>query len=310
MGNNTEILRQFDYTQQALITVHEFPDIDAVGSALALYSYLKSYNKEATIWISQPLDNNFDFLPNIDVIVNQIPNNFVYDTIFILDCSNTDRVRNFAKLPISDQIIVNIDHHPDNERFGNINYVKLVSSVGEILTQLFIDSNFNFTKEIATCLYAAIIFDTGRFAYSNVTSQTLSLASTLMKHGASNVKINASMEENKSIKDFMQIKAAINELQIIDDYQIAYTTIVVQKSIKIKVIDFIRQLKNINIFIVFQILNDNLIKINLRSQNNFDVSSFSKQFGGGGHRKASGILYKGSLENCQNEILTALKESL
>jgi phosphoesterase RecJ-like protein len=76
------------------------------------------------------------------------------------------------------------------------------------------------------------------------------------------------------------------------------------------VIDFIRQLADIDVFLVFQVLHDNLIKVNLRSKTDFDVSAFSKQFGGGGHRKASGILYKGSLQDCREELLSALKDAL
>ncbi len=308
MGNADELLTQFKYTQQALITVHEFPDIDAIGSALALYSYLKSCGKEVVVWVAQKLDSSFDFLPNVDVVVHQVPIDFVFDTIFVLDCSNTDRVRHFAKLPISDQMIVNIDHHPDNESFGNINYVKRVSSVGEILAQLFVDFSVNLTQDIATCLYAAIVFDTGRFAYSNTTPQTFSLASTLVSCGANLVAINSAMEENKSVEDLCHLKEAIDSLTVLYDYKIAYTTVVIRKALKIKVIDFIRQLGDINVFVVFQVLNDQLVKVNLRSRNAFDVSLFSKQFGGGGHQKASGILYKGTLESCQNEILSALKD--
>ena len=310
MRDVQSLLTQFEHTQQALITVHEFPDLDAVGAALALYLYLKSKHKEVTIWIAQPLDDTFDFLPCVDVVVQQIPRDFVFDTIFVLDCSNTDRVRHFSKLPISDQLIVNIDHHPDNEMFGDINYVKIVSSVGEILADLFITNQFTLTPEIATCLYAAVVFDTGRFAYSNVTAHTFKIASNLISAGANVSEINSAIEENKSQDDLIYLKSAIDALSIDSDYRIAYTSVTVRKCQKIIVIDFIRQLADIDVFLVFQVLNDNLIKVNLRSKTDFDVSAFSKQFGGGGHRKAAGILYKGSLQNCRDELLSALKNAL
>jgi phosphoesterase RecJ-like protein len=309
-SNEETLLKQLEQTKKSLITVHQFPDIDAIGSALALYSYLKSRNKEVVIWTAQKLDRTFDFLPYTESIIHEIPKSFTVDTIFVLDSSNTERVRDFSKLPIESQCIVNIDHHPDNESFGHINYVKLVSSVGEILTQFFIDHHINITTDMATSLYAAIAFDTGRFAHSNVTSETLQLASTLVSCGASPVKIHREMDENKSVADFDQLKMAINALHVLDDYHLAYTTITVRKPSRIKVIDFIRQLEGIDVFIVFQVLNQSLVKVNLRSQTSFDVSCFSKQFGGGGHRKASGILYKGPLEECQNDIISALKDAL
>jgi phosphoesterase RecJ-like protein len=304
------LLSQIEQTQSVLITVHQFPDIDAIGSALALYIYLKSLGKEVVVWTAQKLDNSFDFLSHKETIIHQIPTKFTVDTIFVLDCSSLERVRDFSKLPIEEHTIVNIDHHPDNERFGHINYLNLVSSVGEMLAQFFMDNDITITSEMAACLYAAISFDTGRFAHSNVTETTLQLASLLVRYGASPVDINHAMDENKSVDDFDQIKMAIDALHFSPSYRLAYTSITIKKPSKIKVIDFIRQLGGIDVFVVFQVLNQGLIKVNLRSRTTFDVSCFSKQFGGGGHHKASGILYKGTLEDCHDDIISALKEAI
>ena len=157
---------------------------------------------------------------------------------------------------------------------------------------------------MATCLYAAISFDTGRFAYSNVTEKTLETASKLVKIGANPYLITQTMEENKSEKDFQLIKIAIDNLIINKHAGFAYTTIP-KKSPKgsVKIIDLIRQLKDIDLLIVFQELQSKLVKVNLRSKSQVNVSKLAQQFGGGGHDRAAGILFNKDLETCQAELI-------
>ena len=293
-----------------LITCHRFPDTDAVGSCLALAHYLDSIGKKALVWISKEQLRDFDFLPKQSFLVPDFPADYFFDTCIVCDCSNLERVHQFKRVKEAHHphTLINIDHHPDNSDFGEINLTMTISSVGELLFHLFQNLNWEITPKIATCLYAAISFDTGRFAHSNVTSQTLLSASRLVEKGANAYALSQAMDENKEAVDFELIKLAIDNLVTKAEYSYAYT--VIPKGApkgSIKVIDFIRQLKGIDCFIVFQELRNKMVKVNLRSKKLINVSKLAQRFDGGGHERAAGILFNTDLEDCQKELFEAIE---
>lgn len=303
-----EVVKQ---TSHALIVTHEYPDMDAVGSSLALYLQLKARGVEARVWIPQGLGPDFTFLPSREKIVRQYPFDIGFDTVFVLDASHASRVREFNTIPTEGLQLVNIDHHPDNSNFGHINIVETISSVGELLFCLFADLGWELTKETATCLYAAMSFDTGRFAYSNVTANTMNAAATCIKKGADSYHIFQSMEENKTVDDLALIRLAIENLVVDKVLRFAYTSIPLgAPQGTIKIIDMIRQLGHVEVVMAFQEMESNKVKINLRSKKNIDVSIFANYFGGGGHRMASGIVMAGNLQVVISKITEAYREYL
>ncbi len=295
-----------------LIVTHQFPDVDAIGSCLALYLQLKKQGIPAKVWSADFTPKDFKFLPDFKDIVTEFPKSFSFSTLCVLDCSSLQRVKNHSIIPIKDDTtIVNIDHHIDNSKFGHINFVQDISSVGELLTCIFKEFNWNVTADIATCLYAAISFDTGRFLYSNSTSQTFSLVSSLLNSGARSFQTNIAMYEDVCGDTFNYIKIGLDNLIINEKLGYCYTFLSKESpKVNYKMIDFIRQLGNIDVFLVFSELDTNLTKISLRSKQFFDVSTFSHQFGGGGHARASGISMNGSASKIIEKICTALESAL
>lgn len=314
--STTEVNALFDHLprcKKALIVTHQFPDMDAIGSCLGLYEYLVSRGVEVRVWSAQELGRDFKFLKYSSNIVSAYPSEFKFDTLFVLDSSHLSRVRHhhLIKYDPSTVTVINIDHHPDNSLFGDINIVTPISSVGEIITRLLTTLNATFTPTMATALYAAISFDTGRFAHNNVTSQTLKMAANLLDAGADNFEITQCIDENKSPEDFQLVRLAIENLVCNPDLGYVYTSIPNMYSENhFKVIDFIRLLGGFDIFIVFQEIGNRRVKVNLRSKVDFDVSDFAQKFGGGGHKRASGILMEGSLKDIQKAILDDLAEIL
>lgn len=304
-------LEVISHTSHALIVTHEYPDMDAVGSSLALYLQLKARGIEARVWIPQGLGPDFAFLPSRDKIVRQYPFDIGFDTVFVLDASQASRVREFNAVPTEGLQVVNIDHHPDNSHFGHINIVEHISSVGELLFCLFAEIGWSLTKEIATCLYAAMSFDTGRFAYSNVTANTLNAAATCIQKGADSYHVFQSMEENKTVDDLALIRLAIENLVVDKVSRFAYTSIPLgAPQGTIKIIDVIRQLGQVDVVMAFQEMENNKVKINLRSKKHVDVSVFANYFGGGGHKMASGIVMPGNLGAVIPKITEAYREYL
>ena len=298
-------------TANALIVTHEFPDMDAVGSSLALHFQLKMQGIESRVWIPQGLGPDFAFLPSRDKIVRPYPYDIGFDTVFALDASHASRIRDFQAIPTQGLTLVNIDHHPDNSHFGQLNIVEDISSVGELLYTLFTDLGWSISKEIATCIYAAMSFDTGRFAYSNVTAQTLKAAAACVENGADSYHIFQSTEENKTLEDLALMRLAIERLVVDKPYKYAYTSLPLgAPQGTIKIIDVIRQIGLVDVVMAFQEIENNRVKVNLRSKKDVDVSAFANYFGGGGHKKASGIVMPGNLETVITKITDAFKDYL
>jgi len=306
----TQILQ----TRRALIVVHQYPDLDAIGSALALHLALDKQQIEHSIWVAESLNQSFDFLPDLKKITRKLDHSIEYDTVIFLDSSHKSRVCQHQKL---DKILnharsINIDHHSDNSAFAELNLLSDISSVGEMLHILFTQLNWTLDKNIALCLYAAICFDTGRFAYDNTTPQTLEVAASLVSYNLSPNHIYQALYENKTALSFKLLQIALENLVVKEDLGYAYTLIPLSApKAHFKIVDFIRQLKGIDVFVVIQAVNSNKVKVNLRSKQHFNVSKFAQNFGGGGHIRASGlVIEEKDIESCRDLIIENLEIEL
>ena len=315
MNANTihDIQSSISKSKRILITAHRFPDTDAAGSCIALYLHLLSIHKEAKIWLGDGVHDSFNFLPSTDVISKPFPKQFKFDLLIVLDCSDLNRVNKYEFIENATHSfsVINIDHHSDNTFFGDINLVEPLSSVGEMLYWCFQTLQWPITSTIAICLYSAISFDTGRFAYSSVTSKTLLAAADLVDKGAEPAPITRSLDETRTAQDLELIKVCIDNIVINKEKKYAYS--VIPKSAPkgtIKLIDFIRKLKDLEVFVIFQELKPYVTKINLRSKTYFNVAEFSKPFGGGGHIHAAGILIENSVNDIKEDLLIALDNAL
>lgn len=292
-----------------MLVTHKDPDIDALGSTLALNQYLLSLGKQTTVWVPDVIEDAFLCLPYLDQLSKELPAE--YDTVIFLDCSNLDRVRHAETLK-TDVNWVNIDHHADNTFFGALNWVETeASSVGEMMYVFLTHAKAQITPEMATLMYCAISFDTGRFLYSNVKPSTFHAAAELMTLGAQVVEMNQKLYESKPYTAFEMIKIALEGLVVNLEKQYAYTCIPLSAPHGgIKIVDFIRQLEGVHVIVVFTELENNEVRVNLRSKQSFNVSAFAAPFGGGGHKQASGITVQGTLEEARKKIIQALDAAL
>lgn len=297
--------------KDALIVVHRDPDLDAIGSALAFSMMLDQFGTKSVIWMAGQDAKQFAHLPKSERLVNLLPAPETIESIYALDCAQLDRIKDHKELArYSSASIINIDHHPDNTNFGTINLVEIVSSVGELLTQFLADFA-TVTEEMAECLYRAIVFDTGRFQHSSVTAETLACASRLVALGVNPNLVSEELYSSNPPSYFSTIKRGLENIIINEELGYVYTVIPnCEQNEGYEMIDFIRTLKDVEVFAVFRELPNRLIKVNVRSRSYFDVSAFAHQFGGGGHRKAAGIAQKGDLMTVTNAVIAQLENDL
>ena len=230
-------------TQATIATVHKDPDVDAIGSLLALNHALKQFKKPIILYANDFNLKKFKFLPGAKHIKNKIRQQTFNHAIF-LDCSDKSRIHLPDSFPTHKET-VNIDHHQDNTKFGDINIVKNISSVGELLFEEFTAMNLTITKEIASNLYAAIMFDTGGLRFSNTTPKTLMAISQLITHDIDTQYLNDHIFDQKPPQYFEDIKAGLNHLHLERDLPVLIVKIPLRsKPSHASTINFFRQYQN------------------------------------------------------------------
>jgi len=319
MNNFDKISRVIQKNKNFLITSHINLDGDGIGSELALYFILKKLNKKVTILNQDRIPKIYDFLPDSDKVQywnNNRINPKSIDVGIALDCSSIKRIGRTYEIFKDIKTIINIDHHKSNENFGNLNYLDCsASSVGEIIYELITFLNIDLLDEkISTCLFTAIITDTGSFRYSNVSSKTFGVASHLTRHRIKSHLIANNIYNRSTYPGLKLLGESLLTLEMDDSNYVSWLTIT-RKMLNDTnandediegIINIATTLNNVEISILFRETKDNKIKVSFRSKGNFDVNKFAGKFKGGGHTNAAGCLCLGKLDEIKEKILSKL----
>ncbi len=319
MNNFEEIIKVVQKNNIFLITSHTNLDGDGIGSELALHFILKKLKKKSIILNQDKLPKIYHFLPRSNK-VHYLEDNCIdtkgIDVGIVLDCSNAKRIGKTYEIFKNIKTVINIDHHKSNENFGDLNYVdSSVSSVGEIIYELIRSINIDLLDEdISTCLFTAIITDTGSFRYSNVSSKTFKIASDLTSFGIKPHLIANNIYNRKTYSGLKLLGEALSTLEVDDSNYVSWLTITRKMLNNAKandeeiegIIDVATTLDNTEISILFRETKNNKIKISFRSKGNFDVNKFAGKFKGGGHPNAAGCLCSGKMDKIKEEILSEL----
>jgi len=320
MINNFEkIIEVLQKNNNFLITSHVNLDGDGIGSELAFYFILKKLNKNPIILNQDRLPRIYNFLPGsnkVHYLGDNCADTTNIDVGIVLDCSNVKRIGKTSEIFKDIKTIINIDHHKSNENFGSLNYVdSSVSSVGEIIFELLKIINIDLLDEdISTCLFTAILTDTGSFRYSNVSSKTFEIASNLASFGIKPYLIADNIYNRNTYSGLKLLGEALSTLEMDDSNHVSWLTITRKMLNEAKasdedvegIIDIATTLDNTEISILFRETKDKKIKISFRSKGNFDVNKFAGKFKGGGHQNAAGCLCSGKMDKIKENILSEL----
>lgn len=319
MNNFNEITKLLEKNNSFLITSHKNIDGDAIGSELALYFILKKLNKKPIILNQDRLPRIYNFLPDSDK-VHCLEDNYIniknIDVGIIVDCSNFERIEETYKIFKNIKNIINIDHHNSNKKFGDLNYIdSSASSVGEIIYDLIKFINLDLLDEkISTCLYTAIITDTGSFRYSNVSSKTFSIVSDLASQGIKPNLIADNIYNRNTYSGLKLLGKALLTLEVDESNYASWLTITRDMLNDTEandeevegIIDIARTLENTEVSILFRETKDNKIKVSFRSKGDFNVNEFAGKFNGGGHPNSSGCVCSGKIAEVKEKILSEL----
>lgn len=316
-----------------IITSHVAPDGDGIGSELALQALLKKMGKEALILNEAKVPKTYHFLPEVEKILSLPEAEKIkssgwekrYDAGVVLDCSNSDRIGGILKF-IKGKPILNIDHHLDNQNFGEVNWVDTkVSACGEQIYCLichligsprpYHGLGSPIPKDVATFLYTAILTETCGFRY-NIRLGTHKILSSFVAQGADPEKIARSIYQNVSFSAFKLLGLAIQTVKQTKRNNCRICWMKVTKSMYRKsksseedtesFVDYLRTIQGAEIVFILKEMDAKKTKVSLRSIGNIDVQKVAKKFDGGGHKNAAGCTIKDSIENAERKILKAL----
>lgn len=299
-----------------VILVHEAPDGDAIGSALAMESVLENLGKKSDIIIPE-YPRIFDFLPGIEKVKKESEIE-QYDLAIALDCGDSKILKGFTKYFENAKKTIVIDHHGSNTMYGDINYVNPVApACCQILIEIFQYYNIKLTKDMATCIMTGIITDTGGFSY-NATSETFEFASEILRLGVNISEIFRRTLRTKTKANYELNKIAINRMEFLEEGKIAFTYLTEKDLQEVGaeegdhegIVDVGKNIENVEVSIFLHEVEGKGFKISLRSVEYVDVSKVAIMFGGGGHIKAAGAYGKGTLEQIKNKILYEVKKQL
>lgn len=299
-------------TMRALLVTHVTPDYDAFCSVLAFSRILKRYDIPYYLSVDKSKIAPYSFVVGFDELQEFDPS-WDYNTVFIFDTPTFERTveKDYLLKNRANYRLINIDHHLDNEITGDFNLVEERSSVGELLFFIFREVGWEIDYNIAANIFCSLLGDTGGFHFNNVTADTFLVANECIKHGVNSYFFNELIFENKKFEFFEVIKNSLVNLQINWELGYAYTYVLDDNpDYGHEIIDFIRKLEKIEVFLVFRKWKDSVTKISLRSKHVFDVAEFSHQFNGGGHKRAAGINIDVPVDEAIEIVISALKRDL
>lgn len=316
MNDVKEVFNLINNSKNICIAGHKAPDGDCIGSVMALYEFLKPLNKELTVCIDGTIPFNYKTFVNEEIIAKEYSNN-EFDLLFVLDCSDKERLGKFKEVFDNAKKSVCIDHHKTNESYADINIIDTsMSSTGELLYDVLKVSGQRLTKEAATYIYIAILTDTGKFSYSNTSGDTHRKTAELIDMGVNVADIDNIVYNSKPanvVKAFIECISGI-ELHYNNKFGITTITKNILENNNVDmgdidgVVEFIREIKEVEVSCVLKEYEEKNTKVSLRSKNDIDVSKISVKFGGGGHAKAAGFEIEDTVENTKKILIETFKE--
>ena len=297
-----EIVDELQRAEKFLLTTHENPDGDALGSLLGMHLILEQLGKDTVMFMSAnqfPLPYEYQRMP-LEKVAREIPADMDDRVIVFLDCGNIDRMP-VDFLHESHRHVLNIDHHHDNTRFGDVNLVVGdASCTGEILWDLARDLAVDITPALAEALYIALVTDTGKFMFENTTPKAHEMAADLLEAGLQPQEVHRKLYEGLPFARLQLLSRALNAVQRFDGGQLTLTHLTREdfsqsnavESDSEGIVDHLRGVEGTVVAMLVRELLDvpGRRKVSLRATDKtVDVSVIARSFGGGGHRQAAGF---------------------
>ncbi|MGE5553196.1 MAG: DHH family phosphoesterase [Betaproteobacteria bacterium] len=281
-----------------LVTSHVHPDGDAVGSVLAMGWLLRQLGKEARLVLPERVPAAYAFLPGQEAIetVGEAAPEQDADAVVVVDCSDLGRLGRVREILPPGAVVINIDHHLQNE-FEGPKYVRTeAAATGELLYEVIREFGLKPDCDTATCLYTALLTDTGSFRFANTTADTLRIAADLLALGVSPSCVAEQVYDVRPLASLRLLAEVLATLQVTPCGRVAWLTMDegmlerhgLDASETEGIVNYARTIAGVKIGALFRWVGPSLTRVSWRSRPGYDVAKLAARFGGGGHVNAAG----------------------
>jgi phosphoesterase RecJ-like protein len=295
---------------------HVHPDADVLGTLLAMGLALVARGWTVTWGGPDPTPEFLSFLPGIERYTRLSRVDGPLDLVVLTDCPNPERTEGLlGRARQAGAQVMNIDHHHDNRRYGDVNWVDpTAAAAGEMVYELLRALDVPITPDIALNLFTAIHMDTGSFRYSNVTPETFRIAGELVAAGADPAFVSNRLYEHRPPQALRLLGETLARVQLSEDGRVAWLALgagVVPESF-VEAEDLVNYPRSVASVRVACLLRErgNTVKVSLRGKGDVDVSRIAAKFGGGGHPNAAGCSVTGPLAEVTRDVLAAVRAAL
>lgn len=310
-----QILTIIEQHRSFVLTGHERPDGDAIGSSLALWHSLRRLGKQAECVLLSGVPRRYAFLPGAAAVTARpsVPRPAV---VIVADCDGVDRVDVPADLLEQAERVIDIDHHGVNPAFGDVAHVDTEAcAVGELIYGLLTAADVPIDADIATCLYCAIATDTGFFRFQNTTPAALAICSELVAAGADPHAIARHAAELQPLSSVLLLGRALAGAQALaggaivtarlgpEDFAAAGAGPAETEG----VIDRLKFVEGARVAVLLRDEGGGEVRVSLRAASGLDVRAVAQKFGGGGHAAAAGCTIRGTMEEAHTAIVLELR---
>jgi bifunctional oligoribonuclease and PAP phosphatase NrnA len=314
LATTHEVVEELRKRSTFVMISHVKPDGDTLGAGLALGLALEKLGKRVLYFQEGSVPRNLRFMPGADRVQSTLPADLPPDTLYVF-CDMSDRGRAGDSLPpMERENVLDIDHHLGNTRFGKFNYVlETECSTGSTVMHLLRDLGVRIDADIATCVLTAVMTDTGGFMHSNATPDVLTLAAELMRDGADKEEITEEVFLRKRVAATRLLGRIIDNMTFAHDGRYCYSYVddamLAQTGADGEdtedTVNTLRGQEGVEVSALFKAIEGE-IRVSLRSNGRVNVQAAAKRLGGGGHFRASGLSYYGTLTDAFAAVDAAL----
>jgi len=301
---------------RALMLGHVHPDADVLGTLLALGLALETRGWAVTYGGPHEAPDLLGFLPGLERYRVLGPLEGPFDVAVLTDCPNPRRTEGLIdQARLASRSVVNIDHHPDNGCYGDVNWIDVsASATGEMVYELLAALGCALTPAIATNLFTAIHTDTGSFRYSNVTERTFRIAAELVRAGAQPAHVSERLYERRTPGTLGWLGEALRRVEVSGDGKLAWLALptgslpdhFVDSE---ELVNYPRSIASVRVACLLR-ERDGAVKVSLRGKGDVDVQQIAAGFGGGGHPNAAGCTVSGGLGDVARRVLAAVRVAI
>jgi phosphoesterase RecJ-like protein len=296
------------------VLAHVNPEGDAIGSTLAAALSLRAAGKRTGAFNAHPVPSDLLELPGASEMRQVVPPEHAYDCFLVVDTATLARTGGLLDGRRPGAMVVNVDHHAGNARFGDVNWIEPdASSTGEMVLRLLRRMGLPISREVAANLYAAILTDTGGFRYGNTTAASLRAAADLVDAGAVPDAIARGFSAHRVVGEWRLLGEVLTGMQTSQDGRVAWIEVTasacrragVGMEVSEDFIQYARDLAGVRVAVAFKEISADEIRVSFRSSGSLDVTGLAATFGGGGHRNAAGCIVRGGLAGVKTAVLAA-----